>query len=126
MLSSNALSVGSNERTTTIWGSGHHLCRELTTELEDLRSKRCSDKTELHKEEKIDRIQADGLDRDKIRCTLRKCIHPLAVDTHSSDVLINVFTGEVSESNVNVNKSIEIAKEQLEKFKKDLSDGFRD
>ena len=66
------------------------------------------------------------MDKGKIRCTLSKCIHSLAVDTHSSDVLINVFTGEVSESNVNVNKSIEIAVEQLEKFKKTLPDGFRD
>ena len=54
-----------NERSTTIWTSGHHLCGELTTELDDLRSKRRSDKVELHKEEQIGRIQADGLDRDK-------------------------------------------------------------
>ena len=82
----------------TIWASGHHLCGELLSQLEELRSRKNNHIEGVHKEEKAGRIQADTLDRTKIASTLKKCIHLLDVDSHSSDdTLVNIFTGEVSD-----------------------------
>ena len=62
----------------------------------------------MHKEENLERITLDAEDRKKIRITLGKCIHPLQVDSHASNVLVNIYTGEESDQSINVNKAAEL------------------
>ena len=78
-----------------------------------------------HKEEGTGRIKSDADDRSKIRSVLNKCIHPLLVETHASNVLVNIYTGEESTKSVNVNKAAEIGKNQIDEFQDNLPDAFR-
>ena len=61
----------------------------------------------------------------KIKKALDKCIHPLEITSHASNVLVNIYTGEESDKSTNVQQAAEIGKEQMEQFEKDLPDGFR-
>ena len=56
---SGMIGTTSSERTTTIWASGHHLCGELLSHLEELRSKKNNHTEGVHKEEKPGRIKAE-------------------------------------------------------------------
>ena len=103
------IGVTTNDRSVSIWSSSHHLCGELLTELSDLGSKQLTHDPK-HKEEGTGRIKSDADDRSKIRSALNKCIYPLLVETHASDVLVNIYTGEESTKSVNVNKAAEIGK----------------
>ena len=78
-----------------------------------------------HKEEGTGRIKSDAGDRSKIRSALSKCIHPLLVETHASNVLVNIYTGEESTKSVNVNKAAEIGKKQMDEFQENLLDASR-
>ena len=76
-----------NGRSVSIWTNSHHLCRLLLAELLN---------DNMHREENLERITSDAEDRQKIRITLRKCIHPLQADSHASYLLVNIYTGEES------------------------------
>ena len=45
---------------------------------------------EVHKEEQKGRISADTVDLLRVCTDLKKCIHPLDVDHHASDILVNI------------------------------------
>ena len=58
--------------------------------------------------------------------TLGKCIHPLKIETHnSSKALVNIYTGEESDSSCNVHNAVSTGQKQMENFKADLPDSFR-
>ena len=56
-----------------------------------------------HKEESAGRIKSDSVDREKIISSLQQCIHPLQIESHASNTLVNVYTGEISEQQTNTN-----------------------
>ena len=114
------IGVTTNERSVSIWSNSHHLCGQLLTELADLSDKDNRVDNKTHKEEGIRRIKSDENDRSKIKTTLGlgKCIHPLQIDSHGSDVLANIYTGEESTDSVNVDKVAEIGKRQINDFQK--------
>ena len=51
--------VTTNEQSVKIWANVHHLCGELLTELESLRTQHKSNK-HIHKQESTRRINADA------------------------------------------------------------------
>ena len=118
------IGVTTNDRSVSIWSNNHHLCSELLTELSDLGSKQQTHDPK-HKKEGTRRIKWDADDRSKIRSALNKCIHPLLVETHASNVLVNIYTGEESTKSVNVNKAAEIGKKQMDEFQDNPPDAFR-
>ena len=80
-----------------------------------------------HKEEYAGgRIKSDSVDCEKIRSSLQQCIHPLQIESHASNTLVNVYTGEESEPSSNVNKASEIGESQMQQFKNDLPGSFRE
>ena len=121
---SGIVGITTNDRSVSIWANSHHLCSELLTELSDLGNKQQTSH-DKHKEEGAGRIDSDNIDRNKIRSTLEKCIHPLDLETHACNKLVNIYSGEESEDSVNVNKAIDIGSKQFKEFQESLPDGFR-
>lgn len=120
------IGVTTNDRSVSIWVNSHHLCGELLTELENLRSRQNQSSSTKHKEEGKGRIISDCQDRSKIKATLGKCIHPLKIESHSSsNVLVNIYIGEESDASTNVHNALSIWKKQMETFQADLPDSFR-
>ena len=113
------IDVTTNDRSVSIWANSHHLCGELLTELDDQRINHRASSDTKHKEEGEGRIKFDYEDRSKIETALDKCIHPLEVKSHASNVLVNIYTGEESGKSTNVYKAAELVEEQK------LPDGFR-
>ena len=120
------IGVTTNDRSVSIWANSHHLCGELLTELENLRSRQNQPSSIKHKGEGKGRIISDSQDGSKIKVTLDKCIHPLKVESHSSStILVNIYTGEESDASTNIHNAFSIGKKQMEKFQTDLPDSFR-
>ena len=123
---SGMIGVTTNDRSVSIWANSHHFCGELLTELEHQRTRGQESPDMKHKEEGKGRINSDSEDRLKIRTALDKCIHPLDIDSHaSSEILVNIYTGEESESSTNVHNALTIGKEQMTLFEKGLPESFR-
>ena len=122
---SGLIGVTTNTRSATIWANGHHLCGEVLTDLKGLRDGN-QNKGAAHKEEGKGRMKSDQADRDKLRTTLASCIHPLKVDVHDPIKLVNIYTGEEECEKSNVERLIEIGKNQLADFQNNLPEGFRE
>ena len=122
---SGMIGVTTNDRSVSIWANSHHLCGELLTERDDQRINHCASSDTKHKEEGEGRIKSDYKDRSKIKTALDKCIHPLEVKSHESNVLVNIYTGEESDKSTNVYKAAELGEEQMQQFQKEVPDGFR-
>ena len=119
------IDVTTNDRSVSMWANSHHLCGELLTELDDQRINHRASSDAKDKEEGEGRIKSDYEDRSKIETALDKCIHPLEVKSHASNVLVNIYTGEESGKSTNVYKAAELVEEQMQQFQKELPDGFR-
>ena len=122
---SGMIGVTTNDRSVSIWANSHHLCGELLTELDDQRINHRASSDTKHKEEGEGRIKSDYEDRSKIKTALDKCIHPLEVKSHASNILVNIYTGEESDKSTNVYKAAELGEEQMQQFQKEVPDGFR-
>ena len=61
-------------------------------------------------------MKLDAEDRLKIRSALVTFIHPLKLERHSANILVNIY---------NVNKSLEIGIDPMNKFQESLPEGFR-
>ena len=112
------------ERTVKIWSNSHHLCEEIAKELEHLGTKKIN-KPKIHKEETVGRMKSDADDRMNIREGLLTFIHPLKIETHSRNVLVNIYNGQESGNDVNVTESVTIGKNIMKKFQENLPEGFR-
>ena len=72
-----------------------------------------------HKEENSGQINSDTDGFGKIRITLGKFIPQLETDSHLSNVLVNIYTGEESDQSVNVNKTTELRAKQMIEIQED-------
>ena len=77
-----------------------------------------------HKEEDTFRIQRDAEDRNSIHKTLETCSAPMDPDSHEYGVLLNISTWHIAQPEVNVDRSLEICKEQLNDFETTWPEGF--
>ena len=108
------IGVTTNDRSVSIWANSHHLCGELLTELDDQRINHRASSDTTHKEEGEGRIKSDYEDRSKMKTKLDKCMHPLEVKSHTSNLLVNIYTGEESEKSTNVYKAAELGEKQMQ------------
>ena len=111
-------------KTLQIWAKSQHACTHILTELSNL-SKKDNVEITTHKEESKSRIQADTVDRQKLRTFMNTCIDPLDPSSHDPLVLCNIYTGEDGGEKCNVNKSIEIGNSQMKSYGDALPGGFR-
>ena len=100
------IGVTTNDRSVSIWANSHHLCSELLTKLSDQGYKQQPNGNK-HNEENSRQIDSDADDHRKIKTTLRKCVHPLEVDSQLPNVLFNIYIGEESDRFVNGSKTTE-------------------
>ena len=121
---SGVIGFTTNERYLNVWANSHHLCADVISQLEDLRDYKGKN-NDKHKEEGPGRISSDREDKLKLRSALKQCIHPLAIEEHSNNILVNIYTGEEADKDVNVNKSVEIGLKELKSFQESLPEGFR-
>jgi hypothetical protein len=77
-----------------------------------------------HKEESVSRIQKDYLDRQSLRATLESFTDPLDPTSHADGGLLNISTGQLAQSNVNVDRALEVGADQLKQFEASWPDGF--
>ena len=82
-------------------------------------------KPKIHKEETVGRMKSDADDRKKIREGLSTFIHPLKIETHSRNVLVNIYNGQELANDVNVTESVTVGKNMMKKFQESLPEGFR-
>ena len=79
-----------------------------------------------HKEEAKARINSDSADRIGLRRKLDMSIHPLAPEQHPEGTVINVVTGRIAPSSVNIDKVLDISTRQMNEFERKLPDGCYD
>ena len=80
-----------------------------------------------HKEESVSRVSTDYTDRDKIRQFLATCIDPLNTSSHTTNVLVNISDGKVTEDKcVKVHQAVDIGSMQCVTFEKSWPKGFYD
>ena len=110
--------------TMSVWAKSMHAQTTYLSELHSCSGGKISQQT-THKMESKARIDADEVDRSKLRSYLKNCIHPLDTDCHTENQLCNIVTGQIAEENVNVNKSVMNGKALMTKFTEKLPQGFR-
>ena len=76
-----------------------------------------------HKEENPARVKSDGKERQNIRNKLEVSTDPLDPTDHP-DNIVNIVTGRIAPSSVNVDKSVEIGTAQMVLFEETWPTGF--
>ena len=95
-----------------------HICCRVANGVANITQRQTKAEVMSHKEENSPRINSDSQDRQKIRNKLQMSTDSLDPTDHS-DEIVNIVTGRIAPSTVNVDKSVEIGKAQLEMFEKD-------
>ena len=107
----------------TAWALSLHVCSQLCADLSSMKDGPGTKEMTTHKEESIARIHSDALDREKLRSTLALFIDPID-PTNQPSGIVNVASGLMSPNTVNVDKSLEIGKEQMRDFESGWPDTF--
>ena len=77
-----------------------------------------------HNEEAESRINRYGHDHQSLRAALESRIYPMDPVTHAAGCLINIPNGQIAQPNVNVDRALEVGREQLKQFEASWPDGF--
>ena len=110
--------------TVKVWALSLHSCSRLESDLDNMFDVHTQNQVmTTHKEEGRARIFEDNKDRQQIRDAIDACIHPLQSDTHPSCV-VNIFNGQISPPEVNVQNAVEIRTGQMKYFESSLPEGF--
>ena len=111
-------------KTMKIWALSLHSCSNILNDLENMRS--MTEGREIHKEETTARLQSDESDRSKIREALNSCIDPLDTTAIPSDTLVNIYTGQIANKDVNAYNAVDIGRTQMNQFASKWPTGFYD
>ena len=99
-------------QTMATWVSSMNATMTLTGELKKMSGG--DENIELmHNEETLSRIQQDVREHLSLRATLQSSIDPLDPVCHETGALFNISSGQIVQSNVNVDRAVEIGAEQL-------------
>lgn len=105
------------------WAFSMHICSHLQDDIAEMTKGYTETEVTSHKEEKPSRIRADQQDRLKIREKLQLSIDPMNSSDHPNAV-VNVVTGLIAPSAVNVEEAVAIGKAQMATFENALPAGF--
>ncbi|KAG0712796.1 hypothetical protein GWK47_017680 [Chionoecetes opilio] len=97
------------------WALSLHVCSQLRVDLPALKDGQTNGSTTTHKEETNSRMKSDATDREKLKTTLSNFIDPLDTSSHPEGI-VNIATGLVSPSNVNIDRALQIGRQQMNKF----------
>lgn len=110
--------------TLKVWALSLHACSRLESDLDEMTDEDTQSKVvTTHKEEAKARIAEDKKDRDGIRQKLDTCIDPLDSAAHPSGI-VNVVSGQIGASEVNVHNVVTIGTEQMIVFESQLPEGL--
>lgn len=110
--------------TLKTWALGLHICSRLEQDILDITRNNNQEKCQItHKEEMAARISSDREDRRNIQKKLQLCIDPLDSSLHPTNV-VNIATGKVSESNINVPDAVSIGTSMMKDFEAKWPQGF--
>ena len=105
------------------WALSLHICSQLRGDLAAMKEGRQDKIVTHHKEESNARKQTDAVERAKIRDTLTAFINPLDTSSHHS-CLVNIATGLLAPSNVNVDSSVTIGTQQMKEYESGWPQSF--
>ena len=100
-----------------------HICCKLVNDVAEMTQGQKELTITCHKQEQKPRIRSDVQDRQNVKEKLQTCIDPLEPDDHPQE-LVNIVTGRIAPSSVNVDRSVEIGKAQLASYEGTWPDGF--
>ena len=108
-----------------VWALSRHLCCKIEANLNDMEEvEETSNTCHLqHKEESKSRMEADAKDRAGIRQKLDTCIDPLDPTKHPNG-LVNIASGRVAASAVNVYDAVRVGENLQADFKSYWPAGF--
>ena len=111
--------------TMKTWALGLHICCRLEQDIADIAENgEQVTSQQTHKEEMKARIVSDGADRENIHKKLELCIDPLDPSSHPPNV-VNIVSGQVADSTVNVQEAVSIGKGMMKDFEKKWPEGFQ-
>ena len=105
------------------WAFSMHICPLLKQDVAEMSKGYKETEVTTHKEEKPSRVRADHQDRLKILEKLQLSIDRLDSSNHP-DGILNVVTGLIALSIVNVEQAVKIGKAKMESFENALPSGF--
>ena len=70
------------------------------------------------------KIYVDMKDCHTLRNTMQLTAHPLDLDSHDNNLLINIYSVEIAHDKCNVQNSVVIGSQELIEFVESLSNGF--
>ena len=111
-----------DEKSLDKWALSMHLFSLLEDQLLKLGDESIK-KSWYHKEEGNGQIKSDGMDRENINIMLDKCINPFTVENHPEEI-VNIVSGSLSSSTVNVDKALDIGNRQRHLFESRLPEKF--
>ena len=112
-----------NPKSIKRWALSLHLCSTLKQDLLSLVNGDSDKKVTKHKEEGASRIEADSMDRTKIREKLQSCIDPFDPESLDPDI-VNIVSGEVADKSVNVDNSVSLGSKMMTDFVNSWPEGF--
>ena len=112
-----------NPQTMARWVFSMDATMTLTGDLKKMSGDDANVQT-THNEEAESRINRDGHDRQSLRAALESRIDPMYPVTHAAGCLINISNGQIAQPNVNVDRALEVGREQLKQFEALWPAGF--
>ena len=113
-----------NQRAMQVWIKRQYKCSEVLHNLNELRNRDGPNLTN-HKEENTGRIKNDQVDQTKLKNFLLTLIHPLQSESHTLTSPWNIYSGQIVEKTLNVNKAVETGKKQMNSLQSSSPEGFR-
>ena len=110
--------------TLKVWALSLHACSWLESDLDDMTDDDTESKVvTTHNEEAKARIAEDKRVRGGIRQKIETCSNPLDSAAHPSGI-VNVVSGQIGSTEVNVHNAVTIGTEQMEVFESRLPQGL--
>ena len=110
--------------TLKVWALSLHACSWLESDLDDMTDEDTESKVvTTHNEEAKARIAEDKRVRGGIRQKIETCSNPLDSAAHPSGI-VNVVSGQIGSTEVNVHNAVTIGTEQMEVFESRLPQGL--
>ena len=101
---------------------GLHIRSRIVEDMTNMSDQHSVQTHETHKKESKSRMQADAADRKVIREKLEQCINTLAINSETdSQQLVNIVSGRVAPSIVNVDNTVDIGAKHMEVAGKNIA-----
>lgn len=105
------------------WAFSMHVCCRVANDVATITHRRTKVEVSSHKEENPSRVKSDRKDRQNIRNKFEVSMDPLDPTDHPQNI-VNIVSGRIAPSSVNVEKSVEIGKAQMVLFEDNWPSGF--